>query len=125
MCQIFTEGVVVNDFVNEVVVVNDSANSCETDQDTSQSRVCKSNAICSNIEKPKSGQTINTEAIQALSDSLVHITEVIAKLQENMNKSRQNTELQVENEPNYMQERTAEQELNFCFNAQNIKYLLN
>ncbi|CAB3987358.1 Hypothetical predicted protein, partial [Paramuricea clavata] len=108
----FTEGVAVNDAVNEVVVVNDSDNSCETDQDTSQSRVCKSNAICSNIEELKTGQTINTEAIQTLSDSLVHITEVLAKLQENMNKSRRNTELQVEKEPTYMQERIAEQELN-------------
>ena len=74
MCQSFAEGVAINDSVNEVVVVNDSVNSCETDQDTSQSRVCKSNATCSNIEELKTRQTTNTEAIQTLSDSLDHIT---------------------------------------------------
>lgn len=99
ICQSFAESVAVNNSVNEVVVVNDSVNSCESDSGTLQGRVSKSNAISSDMEGPITGQAINTEAIRALSDSLVHITEVLASLQENMDKSRQN----VEKPPNCMQ----------------------
>ncbi len=57
------------------------------------------------IEELKAGQAVNPEAIQSLSDSLVHITEVLANFSENKNKSRQNTEVQTENEPKNMQQR--------------------
>ena len=57
------------------------------------------------IEELKTGQAVNTEAIQSLSDSLIHITEVLANIQENKNKSRQNTEVQTESEPKNMQPR--------------------
>ncbi len=113
MCQNDAESVVVNDSVNEAVVVNDPVNPCETDL---QSRIYRSSAM-EYIEEPKAGQAVNTEAIQSLSDSLVHITEVLANLQENKNKSRQNTEVQTENEPKSMQKRIAGQEPN---NKENI-----
>lgn len=64
ICQGFVESVNINDSVNEVVVVNDAANSCETDLDTFESRVGKDSAVCSDIEALKTGQAINTEAIQ-------------------------------------------------------------
>lgn len=73
ICHSFSENVAINDSCNEVVVVNESANSCETDLDTFQSRVCKHNAINSDIEGLNTGQAINTEAIRAPSDSLVHL----------------------------------------------------
>ena len=101
MCQNDAESVVVNDSVNEAVVVNDPDNPCETDL---QSRVYRSSAM-EHIEELKAGQAVNTEAIQSLSDSLIHITEVLANIQENKNKSRQNTEVQTESEPKNMQPR--------------------
>ena len=76
MCQNDAESVVVNDSVNEAVVVNDPDNPCETDL---QSRVYRSSAM-EHIEELKAGQTVNTEAIQSLSDSLIHITEVLANM---------------------------------------------
>ena len=72
--------------------------------------MCKNSVAFSDIGSLRNGQAINTEVIKALSDTIVHITEALSRLEE-PSKSQKNVAAHLENELNYMQCESTEQEL--------------
>ena len=72
----------------DISIVNKTTTSSQTERAISKCDSCE--AVINDIEELKSGQDSNREAIQSVSDSILHLTEAVSNLQENLARNRNN-----------------------------------
>ncbi len=72
----------------DISIVNKTTTSSQTERVISKSDSCE--AVINDTEELKSGQDSNRKAIQSVSDSILHLTEAVSNLQENLARNRNN-----------------------------------
>ena len=72
------------DLTDQIPDISYSNSSCQTDSASLQSCCCKCTYVCTSIYKLNSRQDANSEAIQAICDSIIHITKTMTQFYEDI-----------------------------------------
>ena len=109
------------DSTHEIPSINYSNSSCQIDSAISKSCYCKCTDVCTSIHELMPGQDTNSEAIQAIADSIIHITKTMTQFREDIHKSGENN--RAKNNSNFMQELTHNHNTNEINEANNSSAL--